>query len=270
MGYTTQDIRNVALVGPAGAGKTLLLEALLLQAGVTRAKGSLQRGSTVSDFDPQEKRLQHSIDTAICSFDCKANHFTMLDTPGYPDFIGRAFAVLEAVESAAIVISAAAGVDTLTERLMEFAQDRGLCRLIIVNKIDSRDAHPERVLAELRAHFGAECLPLNLPSAGGTSVVDCFLQPDGEAADFSSVKAAHTQILDQVVEVDEALMPAISTRVATFRRSNCTTLLSSRCATGISFPCVSRQRKRVRGFPSYSRSSVDCCRIPWRVTHRHS
>ena len=206
MGYTTRDIRNVALVGPAGAGKTLLLEALLLQAGVTRTKGSLQRGSTVSDFDPQEKRLQHSIDTAICSFDCKANHFTMVDTPGYPDFIGRAFAVLESVESAAIVISAAAGVDTLTERLMEFAQDRGLCRLIIVNKIDSRDAHPERVLAELRAHFGAECLPLNLPSGGGTSVVDCFFHPDGEAADFSSVNAAHTQILDQVVDVDEVLM----------------------------------------------------------------
>jgi elongation factor G len=206
MGYTTQDIRNVALVGPAGAGKTLLLEALLLQAGVTRTKGSLQRGSTVSDFDPQEKRLQHSIDTAICSFDCKTNHFTMVDTPGYPDFIGRAFAVLESVESAAIVINAAAGVDTLTERLMEFAQDRGLCRLVIVNKIDSRDANPERVLAELRARFGAECLPLNLPSGGGTSVVDCFFQPDGEAADFSSVKAAHTQILDQVVEVDEALM----------------------------------------------------------------
>jgi elongation factor G len=82
MGYTTQDIRNVALVGPAGAGKTLLLEALLLQAGVTRIKGTLQRGSTVSDFDPQEKRLQHSIDTAICSCDCKTNHFTMLDTPG--------------------------------------------------------------------------------------------------------------------------------------------------------------------------------------------
>src|SRR6478736_2795485 len=68
MGYSTQDIRNVALVGQAGAGKTLLLEALLLQAGIVRNKGSVQRGSTVSDFDPQEKRLQHSIDTALCSF----------------------------------------------------------------------------------------------------------------------------------------------------------------------------------------------------------
>src|SRR6185436_20788785 len=91
MGYATRDIRNIALVGNAGAGKTLLLEALLLQAGVIRSKGSLLRGSTVSDCDPQEKRLQHSIDTAICSFESGAKHFTIIDTPGYTDFIGRTF-----------------------------------------------------------------------------------------------------------------------------------------------------------------------------------
>src|SRR6266850_7198071 len=83
MGYTTQGIRNVALVGAAGGGKTLLLEALLLQAGATRAKGNLQRGTTVSDFDPQEKRLQHSLDPAICSFDCDSAHINLIDTPGY-------------------------------------------------------------------------------------------------------------------------------------------------------------------------------------------
>jgi elongation factor G len=206
MGYTTQDIRNVALTGQAGAGKTLLLEALLLQAGIVRNKGSLQRGSTVSDFDPQERRLQHSIDTAICSFDTNPHHFTIIDTPGYTDFLGRAFPVLEAVESTAIVISATAGIDLVTERLMDFAEDRGLCRMIIINKIDSRDAHPEQLLDELRSRFGMQCLPLNLPGAGGSTVVDCFFQPHGRPTDFSSVEAAHTQILDQVVEVDEELM----------------------------------------------------------------
>jgi elongation factor G len=206
MSYTTQDIRNLALVGPAGAGKTLLLEDLLHEAGAIRNKGSLQRGTTVSDFDPQEKRLQHSIDTSVCTFDSDTNHFTIIDTPGYMDFVGRAFPMLEAVESAVIVVNATTGVDTVTERLMEFAQDRGLCRMVIVNKIDSRDANPEQVLADLRARFGAECLPLNLPADGGTSVVDCFFQADGRATDFSSVKAAHTQIVDQVVEVDEVLM----------------------------------------------------------------
>ena len=206
MGYTTSGIRNIALVGQAGAGKTSLLETLLLQAGAIRTRGSLQRGTTVSDFDPQEKRLQHSLDTAICSFDYQGVHINIIDTPGYADFLGKALSVLEAVDAVAIVVSAVSGVDTLTQRLMEFARERELCRLLIVNKVDSRDARCADVLAALREAFGTECLPLNLPAGGGDAVVDCFFQPRGRATDFSSVEAAHTQIIDQVVEVDEKLM----------------------------------------------------------------
>ena len=206
MGYTTSGIRNIALVGQAGAGKTSLLETLLLQAGAIRARGSLQRGTTVSDFDPQEKRLQHSLDTAICSFDYRGVHINVIDTPGYADFLGKALSVLEAVEAVAVVVSAVSGVDTLTQRLMEFARERELCRLVIVNKIDSREARCAEVLEQLREAFGPECLPLNLPAGGGDAVVDCFFQPHGRATDFSSVEAAHTQIIDQVVELDEQLM----------------------------------------------------------------
>jgi elongation factor G len=206
MGNATSGIRNIALVGPAGAGKTSITETLLLQGGATRNRGSLARGTTVSDFDPQEKRLQHSLDTAICSFTADGTRINLIDTPGYPDFLGKTLSVLEAVEAAVIVVSAVAGVDTLTQRLMDFARERGLCRLIIVNKIDSRDAHCAQVLEQLRESFGGECLPLNLPAGGGDSVVDCFFQPRGRATDFSSVEAAHTHIIDQVVELDEQLM----------------------------------------------------------------
>src|ERR1700730_11405401 len=206
MGYTTQGIRNIALVGSAGGGKPLLLEGRLLQAGAIRSKGSLQRGTTVSDFDPQEKRLQHSLVPALCGFDYDATHINLIDTPGYPDFLGRTLSVLEAVEAVAIVVSAVNGIDTLTQRLMDFARDRELCRLLVVNKVDSRDAESAAVLEELRATFGRECLPLKLRADDGQSVVDCFFQPDGKSADFSSVAAAHTQIVDQVVELDEQLM----------------------------------------------------------------
>ena len=206
MGYTTAGIRNIALVGQAGAGKTSLLETLLLQAGAIRARGSLARGTTVSDFDPQERRLQHSLDTTICSFDINGIHVNLIDTPGYADFLGKALSVLEAVEAVAVVVSAVNGVDTLTQRLMEFARERELGRIVIVNKIDSRDAHCSDVLQQLREACGRECLPLNLPAGGGDAVVDCFFQPHGRAADFSSVEAAHTQIIDQVVELDEKLM----------------------------------------------------------------
>ena len=126
----------------------------MLQAGAIRARGSLQRGTTVSDFDPQEKRLQHSLDTAICSFDYQGVHINIIDTPGYADFLGKALSVLEAVDAVAIVVSAVNGVDTLTQRLMEFARERELCRLLIVNKIDSRDARCAEVLAALREAFG--------------------------------------------------------------------------------------------------------------------
>jgi elongation factor G len=206
MGNTTQGIRNIALVGAAGAGKTLLAESLLLEAGAIRAKGSLARGSTVSDFDSQEKALQHSLDPTILTFDSGSSRIHLLDTPGYPDLLGRTLSVLEAVEAVAVVVSATSGPDAITHRLMDFARDRGLCRLVVINKIDSRDAKAADVMARIREAFGAECLPLNLPASGGQAVVDCFFQPHGSPADFSSVQAAHTQLVDQVVELDEQLM----------------------------------------------------------------
>jgi len=210
MSHTTSGIRNIALVGAAGAGKTLLAESLLLQAGAIRAKGSLARGNTVSDFDPQERELQHSLEPAVLTFDCDSTRVHLLDTPGYPDFFGRALSVLEAVEAVAVVVSAASGPDAVTQRLMDFARDRGLCRLMVINKIDSRDAKSAEVLAHLRERFGSECLPLNLPADGGRAVVDCFFQPHSApadaTADFSSVETAHTQLVDQVVELDEQLM----------------------------------------------------------------
>ncbi len=203
MGHTS--IRNIALAGAAGAGKTLLAESLLLGTGATRSKGSLERGNTVSDFDPQERSLRHSLDPAILTFEHQGTRIHLLDTPGYPDFLGRTLPVLEAVEAVAIVVSAVSGPDTLTQRLMDFARDRGLCRLLLVNKIDSREAKCAEVLERLREQFGPECLPINLPS-GGTEVIDCFFQPRGGPVDFSTVEDAHTHIVDQVVELDERLM----------------------------------------------------------------
>jgi elongation factor G len=206
MAYSTAQIRNLALVGHAGAGKTSLAEALLAHAGTIRSKGKIEKGSTVCDFDPQEHRLGHSIDAALVHFDYGDCHINLLDTPGYPDFIGRSFSVLEAVETAVIVVNGTSGIEPTTQRMMDFARDRELCRLIVVNKIDSKDARCATLLEEIRESFGRECLPLNLPAANGKAVVDCFFDPGQETPDFSAVDQAHTEIVDQVVELDERLM----------------------------------------------------------------
>jgi elongation factor G len=206
MTRATGDIRNIALLGHAGVGKTLLAEALLFGAGSIRAKGSLLRGTTVCDHDPQARRLQHSVDATICWLESGAAHVNLIDTPGYPDFIGRTLPVLEAVETAAVIVSAVNGVEAMTQRMMDIARDRGLCRIIIVNKIDAREANAEATLKEIQDQFGKECLPVNLPAGKASKVVDCFFHNDGEATDFSSVSAAHTEIIDQVVEVDDDLM----------------------------------------------------------------
>src|SRR5512138_3232546 len=206
MAYSTADIRNIALVGPAGAGKTLLAEALLAESGAIRSRGSLERGTTVCDFDPQEKALQHSLDASLVHFDLDGCRVNLIDTPGTADFVGRSLSMLEAVETAAIVVSAVTGLEPVTQRMMDFARDRELCRLVIINKMDARDAEPERVLRELREAFGRECLPLNLPAVGRTSVIDCFFHLGDGTPEFGTVLDAHTQIIDQVVELDEQLM----------------------------------------------------------------
>ncbi len=206
MTRATGDIRNIALVGHAGAGKTLLAEALLFGAGSIRAKGNLVRGTTICDHDPQARRLQHSVDATICWLETGGAHVNLIDTPGYPDFIGRTLPVLEAVETAAVIVSAVNGVEAMTQRMMDVARERGLCRIIVVNKIDAREANTEATLEEIRDQFGRECLPVNLPAGKGSKVIDCFFHSDGEATDFSSARAAHTEIIDQVVEVDDELM----------------------------------------------------------------
>jgi elongation factor G len=206
MPYSTENLRNLAFVGQAGAGKTKLSEALLAHAGAIRTKSKSERGASVCDFDPQEQRLGHSIDAALVHFESERCQVNLIDTPGFPDFIGRSLSVLEAVETAAIVVNGTSGIEPMTQRMMDFARDRELCRLIVVNKIDSRDARCEALLNEIRETFGRECLPLNLPSDAGRSVVDCFFKPGEDTPDFADVARTHTEIIDQVVELDEALM----------------------------------------------------------------
>jgi elongation factor G len=203
--HSIKRIRTLALVGQSGSGKTTLAEALLAAAGAIPAAGSVERGTTACDYTPLEKQLQHSLKLAVASFDFQEHKIHLLDTPGYPDFLGHALPALAAVETAAVVINAQNGIEMMTGRFLAWAAKRGLDRLIVVNKIDADNVDPEDLLDRIQQAFGKECLPLNLPAANRTKVSDCFFAPSGEA-DFSSVEQAHRKLVDQVVEVDEKLM----------------------------------------------------------------
>jgi len=203
--YKTEAIRAIALVGQTTAGKTSLTEALLYKAGVIGAPGSLERGSTVCDFDPLEKKYQHSLNSAVVHLSHLNTRIHLLDTPGYPDFMGQAMSALEGVETAAIVVNAQNGIEMITARMMDWAAKRNLCRMIIINKIDAEHIDLPGLVARIQQTFGKECLPINLPAGGGTRVVDCFFNPAGDS-DFSSVAQAHQALVDQVVEVDTELM----------------------------------------------------------------
>src|SRR5262249_42570711 len=182
-----------------------LVEALLWKAGAIGAMGSTERGNTVGDSDPLEKQYGHSLASALVNFPYKGIHIHLIDTPGMPDFAGQSIASLAAVDLAVIVINAQTGIELNTTRMMRAAAKRGLDRMILINKIDAENVDLAGLLARIQDVFGKECLPINLPAHGRRDVVDCFFNPDGDA-DFSSVKAAHSALIDQVVEVDEELM----------------------------------------------------------------
>ncbi len=173
---------------------------MLQAAGAIGAAGSLERGSTVSDHDPLEVKTGHSLQSAVMHLEHGGCRVHFIDTPGAPDFIGQSLPALEAVETAAIVISAAAGIEPMARRMMQYAAERELDRMVIVNKIDA-DADLPGLLAQIQEAFGKECLPLNLPDAGATQVVDCFYNKAGHS-DFGAVADAHRALVEQVVEVD--------------------------------------------------------------------
>ena len=203
--YTTESLRSVALVGHGAAGKTSLAEALLFATGAISAKGSVEKGNTVADFDAQEKEAGHSLTSAVVNFAYDDTRVHLIDTPGYPDFSGQAIAALAGVDTALIVVNAQTGVELMTERMMRYAADRKLCRMIVINKIDADNLDLPGLVADIRDRFGKQCMLLDLPAHGAADVVE-VLENDAGDADFESVAAAHRALIDQIVEEDEDLL----------------------------------------------------------------
>ncbi len=163
MPHDPTAIRNVALVGHHGAGKTTLAEALLAATGAIPRRGSVEKGTTTMDFDPEEISRQLSISTSIASFTVNGVKVNVLDTPGYADFASEMQSALAASDLAVVVVGANDGVQAQTEDAWRAAARMGLPRVIVINKLDREHADFDRTLAEIRATFGAGVAPVELP-----------------------------------------------------------------------------------------------------------
>ena len=201
--YRPEDIRNIVLLGHGGAGKTLLVEALLHQTGAITRMGSVEGESTTSDYEPEAKAHHHSTSSSMLFATHQGVEINLIDTPGHPEFVGSALAALPAVETALVVVNAATGVEFNTRRLFHAAGEAGLARMVVINKLDLAPPRLSSLLSELSVALGSRLLPINLPTMSLDDVVDCFEQETGATA-FGSVKDAHRALVEAVVEVDDA------------------------------------------------------------------
>jgi elongation factor G len=219
--FPPSKIRNVALVGHGGAGKTTLAEALLFAAGVTNRKGRVEDGTTTTDFDPEETKRHISVSVALAPFEWHDHKVNILDCPGYPDFATDTMAALSVADLAVFVVSAVEGVEVQTELMWKAAAKLGLPRLVFVNKLDRERASFSRTLEQLQAAFGAGIAPLELPIGEETAfegVADLLSDTaityhDGKPTTGSipdemeaQEHAVHDSLVEGIVVADDELM----------------------------------------------------------------
>src|SRR5436190_1006804 len=223
MAHEPGKIRNVAVVGHRGTGKTSLVEAMLFQSGATNRLGTIEAGSTVSDWDEDEQRRKMSLAATICHLDWQGRKINLIDTPGDAGFVGDAIAAIRVVEGALFVVSGVMGVEVQTSRNWKRAADGDLSRVLFVNMLDRERADFFRVLSALQEQLSEHCVAIHLPIGDEhelSGVVDllhmcAYMSPEGQReANATEIPAElqaqvdeyHTKLLDAVVETDEKLM----------------------------------------------------------------
>jgi len=201
----TSDIRNIVLLGHGGAGKTSLAEAILHKTGATNRLGSVDDKTSICDYFDEEKQHQHSIQSSVVHVNHAGKLLNIIDTPGSPDFVGPAIKTIPAAETALIVISAAAGIETNTRKLFDLAKKANTPRLIVINKIDAENTDFGALVKAIQETFGPQCRCANLPAADKASVIDCIENDSGDSP-LMDVAKAHTELIESVIEADDALM----------------------------------------------------------------
>jgi len=209
------EIRNVALVGHGAVGKTTLSDLMLFRSGITTRQGSVDDGTSLLDIDDEERERKFSISSHIAHFSRSGHWNNIIDTPGYPDFIGQTISALRGVEMAVIVIAVDSGIAVNTRKVFQEATKDGMARMILLNKCDHENINFNQAVADIQATFGSNCLPLNVPTGTGTQFHGVVSTLPGASAgangtlqnsSVADVAAISQQVLDAIVEADESLM----------------------------------------------------------------
>ena len=214
--YTSENIRNVALISHGSAGKTSLTEALLFSSGAVNRLGKIEAGNTTTDFDPDEIKKQVTINVGLAPLEWDGVKINLLDTPGYFDFIGDVLGALRVADSVITVVCAVSGVEVGTEKVWGYANDFNLPRFVVINKLDRENANYEGTLEQLRDHFGLSVAPLQMPigkEASFKGVVDLVKQKaimfsdDGKKTQEEDIPA---DLVDQAQDLREKLVEVVA------------------------------------------------------------
>lgn len=218
--YDADHIRNIALVGHQGSGKTMLAEAMVYTSGATQRMGEIADGSTVSDYHPSEKERQMSVFTSLLHVEWKGNKINILDAPGYPDFVGEVVTALRVADTAVFVINAAEGVQVGTELAWNYAKRRDLPAMFVVNHLDRSDAIFNNIVTQIRERFGRGATIVQVPAGEGSrSVIDVLTMKQITFAEDGAATASdiapefqeqaeelHNELIENIAENDESLM----------------------------------------------------------------
>lgn len=221
MGVAIEKKRNVAIIGHGGAGKTVLSEAMLYVAGAINRMGTIEDGTTVSDHDPEEIKRKYSITSAVLPFDFDGHHFTLIDCPGYRDFLGESTSALNVVDSAILVVNGAMGVEPQTRVFWETCEQLDLPRMIFISGLDKENADWDSAVDSCRREFGKVVAPLSLTigehhDLGGIINVllrkayvkegDRIVEKEVPEDYLERMEAARASLVESIVELDDELM----------------------------------------------------------------
>jgi len=203
------NMRNVAFIGHGAVGKTTLADVLLFKSGVTNRPGSVDDGTSHLDTDEDEKEHHFSITSHLAHFEHSGHWINVIDTPGYPDFIGQTIGALRGVDTAIVVIAADSGIAVNTRKVFDQANKAGVGKMIVLSKVDHENIHFENLIEDVQASFGKACIPFNVPNDCGknfASVISTLRDDETANSDVIDVGLLHKTVIDAIVEADETLL----------------------------------------------------------------